>query len=60
MTAGVKEVLAKAAGADAGPLGAVHGLLADLLSVSVEMAPLIEVALGPAAQHVVARRERAS
>ena len=29
--------------------------MADLLSVSVDMAPLIEVALGAAAQHVVAR-----
>jgi chromosome segregation protein len=56
VTAGVKEVLAKAAGADAGPLSAVHGLLADLLSVSVEMAPLVELALGSAAQHIVARR----
>ncbi len=56
VTAGVKEVLAKAAAADAGPFAAVHCLLADLLGVSVEMAPLVEVALGPAAQHVVARR----
>jgi len=55
VTAGVKEVLARAASADTGPLRAVHGLVADLLSVSVEMAPLIEVALGAAAQHVVAR-----
>ncbi|MGO9112689.1 MAG: chromosome segregation protein SMC [Thermoguttaceae bacterium] len=55
VTAGVKEVLARAASADAGPLKAVHGLVADLLSVSVEMAPLIEVALGAAAQHVVAQ-----
>ncbi len=55
VTAGVKEVLARAAGPDAGPLKAVHGLVADLLSVSVEMAPLIEVALGTAAQHVVAQ-----
>ena len=55
VTAGVKEVLARAAGPDAGPLAAVHGLVADLLSVSVEMAPLIEVALGAAAQHVVAQ-----
>jgi chromosome segregation protein len=55
VTAGVKEVLAKALEPDAGPLRAVEGLLADLLSVSVEMAPLIEVALGAAAQHVVAR-----
>jgi chromosome segregation protein len=36
-------------------LKAVHGLVADLFSVSVEMAPLIEVALGAAAQHVVAQ-----
>jgi chromosome segregation protein len=55
LTAGVKEVLARAVGEEAGPLKAVHGLVADLLSVSVEMAPLIEVALGAAAQHVVAR-----
>jgi len=55
VTAGVKEVLARAASPDAGPLKAVHGLVADLLSVSLEMAPLIEVALGAAAQHVVAQ-----
>jgi len=55
VTAGVKEVLARAASPDAGPLKAVHGLVADLLSVSVEMAPLIEVALGVTAQHVVAQ-----
>ena len=55
LTAGVKEVLARAASSDAGPLRAVHGLVADLLSVSVEMAPLIEVALGAVAQHVVAQ-----
>lgn len=55
VTAGVKEVLARATSPDAGPLRAVRGLVADLLSVSVEMAPLIEVALGAAAQHVVAQ-----
>ena len=55
VTAGVKEVLAKAVEPDAGPLRAVEGLVADLLSVSVDMAPLIEVALGATAQHVVAR-----
>ncbi|MGD0383694.1 MAG: hypothetical protein ABSA77_09245, partial [Thermoguttaceae bacterium] len=32
----------------------VFGLVADLFSVSVEAAPLIEIALGQAAQHVVA------
>jgi chromosome segregation protein len=55
VTAGVREVLARAASPEAGPLSAVHGLVADLLSVSVEMASLIEVALGTAAQHIVAR-----
>jgi chromosome segregation protein len=55
VAAGVKEVLARAAGSEPGPLSALHGLVADLLSVSVEMAPLIEVALGAAAQYVVAR-----
>ncbi|MGA2063693.1 MAG: chromosome segregation protein SMC [Thermoguttaceae bacterium] len=54
LTAGVKEVLAQAAGPDSGPLGTVCGLVADLLTASVEVAPLVEVALGAAAQHVVA------
>jgi len=54
VTAGVKEVLARAVGPDAGPFRTVHGLVADLLRVSVEMAPIIEVALGAAAQYVVA------
>ena len=56
VTAGVKEVLAKAARQPMpGRWARLQGLVADLLSVSVEMAPLIEVALGAAAQHVVAR-----
>ena len=55
LTAGVKEVLARATGPEPGPLAAVRGLLADLFNVSVDVAPLVEVALGPAAQHVVAR-----
>jgi len=54
LTAGVKEVLARAAAPESGPLGTVCGLVADLLSASVEVAPLVEVALGAAAQHVVA------
>jgi len=51
--AGVKEVLALAKDAPEGPFGEVRGLVADLLRVSVEIAPLIEVALGQAAQHIV-------
>ena len=54
LTSGVKEVLAQAAGPEPGPFRAVHGLVADLFSVSVEIAPLVEAALGPMAQYVVA------
>ncbi|OHB68436.1 MAG: chromosome segregation protein SMC, partial [Planctomycetes bacterium RBG_13_63_9] len=53
LSPGVKEVLAQAGSATSGPLRCVRGLLADLLHVSVEIAPLVEVALGPTAQHVV-------
>ncbi len=53
LDAGVKEVLAAARQAEGGPFGAVCGVLADLLQASVEAAPLIEVALGAAAQCVV-------
>ncbi|MGA2060922.1 MAG: chromosome segregation protein SMC [Thermoguttaceae bacterium] len=54
LSAGVKEILARAADPADGPFRNVFGLLADLLNVSVEAAPLIEIALGQAAQHVVA------
>ncbi|HUY34152.1 MAG TPA: chromosome segregation protein SMC [Pirellulales bacterium] len=50
---GVKEVLAQVRGAAAGPFRHVRGLLADLFHVKVEMAPLIEAALGERAQHLV-------
>jgi len=50
---GVKDVLQMARNNPAGPLGQVRGLVADLLRVSVDAAPLVEVALGEAAQHVV-------
>jgi chromosome segregation protein len=52
--AGVKEALARAADPADAVFRAVHGLLADLFHVSVEAAPLVEIALGQAAQHVVA------
>jgi chromosome segregation protein len=54
LSPGVKDVLALARGASSGPFGQVRGLVADLLRVSVEAAPLVEVALGETAQHVVA------
>ncbi|MEN6404882.1 MAG: chromosome segregation protein SMC [Thermoguttaceae bacterium] len=54
--AGVREVLARAADPADSVFHNVHGLVADLFHVSVEAAPLVEIALGPAAQHVVATR----
>jgi chromosome segregation protein len=57
---GVREVLGLLAagpdGADADPLaGQVVGLVADLLTVPRELAPLIDLALGDAAQRFVVR-----
>ncbi|MBN2025010.1 MAG: chromosome segregation protein SMC [Pirellulales bacterium] len=55
LNAGVKEVLSQAQNAGDGPFSEVVGLVADLIRVSVESAPLVEVALGGAAQRVVLR-----
>jgi chromosome segregation protein len=52
--AGVKQVLAltrNAGGAES--LAVVRGVVADLLQVSFEHAPLVDIALGDMAQHVV-------
>jgi chromosome segregation protein len=51
--AGAKEVLLQSRSDGAGALRHVRGLVADLLHVNVDTAPLIEVALGEAAQFVV-------
>jgi chromosome segregation protein len=53
LSAGVKQVLNQAHAATDGPFGHVLGLVADLFHVSVEAAPVIEVALGQATQQVV-------
>jgi chromosome segregation protein len=53
VSAGVKEILARTANGEAAFRG-VYGLVADLVNVSVDLAPLVEIALGQAAQHVVA------
>ncbi len=50
---GVQEVLEWAQQQPSGPFASVRGIVADLLQVSVDVAPLIEVALGDVAQHVV-------
>ncbi len=58
LSPGVKEVLSRARGPDPGPFRQVCGLVADLLRVSVEAAPLIEAALGDLAEYVVLRPGR--
>ena len=56
LSAGVKEVLQRAADPADPVFRNVCGLVADLFHVSVEAAPLVEIALGQTAQHVVAAR----
>ena len=53
LSAGVKEVLARAADPTDTVFRSVCGLVADVFHVSVEAAPLVEIALGQASQHVV-------
>src|SRR5262249_15718215 len=50
---GTKNILARAAQAKSGPLANVRGLVADLLRVRLETAPIIEAALGDLSQCVV-------
>ena len=49
----VKQVLAEAQTQPNGLFRHVRGVVAELLQVNLEMAPLIEVALGERAQHIV-------
>ena len=53
--AGVKAVLGRISGGAAPPLSAIAGLVADLLTVPRDIAPLVELALGDAAQRFVVR-----
>lgn len=55
LSAGVKEVLALVNQPDPGPWRSVVGLVADLLTVRHEYAPLIDVALGNRAQSILVR-----
>ncbi len=52
LTTGVREVLQLAQQAEAGPFSTVQGLVADLLRVAVDVAPLVDVVLGETAQYV--------
>lgn len=51
--AGTKDLLAQASAQPSGALSEVCGMVADLIEVKVEMAPLIDAALGERAQFVV-------
>ncbi len=53
LSAGVKQVLAASKGESPGPFAHVRGMVADLLHVNFDSAPLIEVALGEMAQSLV-------
>ena len=53
LSAGVKEVLRLAKEDPDGPFGEVRGLVADLLHVDVDTAPLVEIALGDRANQLV-------
>ena len=50
---GVQEALDQAREHALSPYGSIRGMLADLLTVSVELAPLVDAALGDYAQHLV-------
>ncbi len=58
VSAGVKQLLGEAQAATGGPLREIRGLVADLLSVSFDSAPLVEVALGEMAQCLVVAGEQ--
>ncbi len=53
LTAGVQQVLELAKQDNPGPFGEVVGLVADVIDVPMQWAPLIDATLGPVAQHVV-------
>jgi len=53
VASGVRAVLELARSPNAGPLGSVRGMVAELLAADVPIAPLIDVALGPLAQYLV-------
>ncbi len=55
LSPGVKQVLGMARQDTDGPWRHVCGLVADLIEVNIEAAPLVEVALGEAAEYLVIR-----
>ncbi|MEQ8785628.1 MAG: chromosome segregation protein SMC [Pirellulaceae bacterium] len=55
---GVKQLIAKAAQSDDGPLSDLQVLVHEVIETDVEFAPLVDVALGEAAKHVLVSGER--
>jgi chromosome segregation protein len=53
LTSGVKEVLRRARDEPEGPFRSVRGVVADLLHVDADTAPLVEIALGERANYLV-------
>jgi chromosome segregation protein len=58
LTAGVQDLLQEARQQCSGSGDAVHGIVADLIEAGVEVAPLIDTALGDTVQHIVVSGER--
>ncbi|HEX3727749.1 MAG TPA: chromosome segregation protein SMC, partial [Pirellulales bacterium] len=58
LSAGVKQALAQSQSATPGPFAHVRGLVADLVRVNFETAPLVEVALGELAHALVVADSR--
>ncbi|MFO0903467.1 MAG: chromosome segregation protein SMC [Pirellulales bacterium] len=56
--AGVKEILTFARQASSGAFAEVRGLIADYVQAGVELAPLVDVALGDAAQYILVDGDR--
>ena len=48
-----QQLLIRAREEASGPLNEIHGLVADLVHVNIETAPLVDLALGQLAQHLV-------
>jgi len=56
LSSGTKEVLRQAKQDPDGPFGSVQGVVADLLRVDADTAPLVEIALGERANHLLVGR----
>ena len=53
VNAGAKQLLEQAKGASTGPFREIIGVVADMISVNVQHAGIVDVALGNAAQYIV-------